>query len=228
MKFYTWLFTIRTKGPLDRACADEVVSYLKKKCRFGYVVLEVSPELHLHASVCFKSPIEKKTFEETVWSKLERTHPDSIKRVALKSTVQYNHHWIDEYLQKDNERIVLWHKYEHVEYANYFPTAEEQAELVRSAEARAPLPTEAKDPRFARLEQGWTEYSSSVTYIDAVKYLEYSMYQERSMPVITDQRRLHQTAWCLYKYRSRDLNPSVEAVRFGHLMDGTISHPGGI
>lgn len=228
MKLFTWLITVSTKEDLDRSSADEIVSYLKKKCRYGYVVLEFSSKWHLHAAVCFKGPIEKKHFEETIWSKVERTHPTSIKRVALKSTVQYNHGWIDEYLQKDVQKVILWHSYDPEEYAKYFPTQEEQDDLRHALEARAPVATEAKDPRFARLEQGWIEYSSTVTYIDALKYLEYSMYQERSMPVITDQRRLHQTAWCLYKYRSRDLNPSVEAVRFGHLMDGTITLPGSI
>jgi len=223
MKFHTWLITLSPREDIDRTCAEEVVKYLKCKCRYGYVVLEHAAKWHLHAAVCFKSPIEKKHFEATIWSKIEKFHSSSIKRIALKSTVQFNHDWHTQYLQKDSNRIVIWNKYDIDDYSKFFPTEEEQVELQLAKDAKAPMAAESVDPYYARLEREWEEYSPEVSYEEAVKFLQYSMYVSRTARVISDQRRLHQTAFALFKYRAHDISLSVEAVRYGHLMDGTIS-----
>lgn len=225
MKFHTWQITVSTVEDLDRTVAEDITAYLKKKCHYGLVVLEHSTKWHLHASVCFKSPIEKKHFEETIWLKVEKAHPTSRKRVALVSTVQYTTLWITEYLKKDCDRVILWDKMDLAEFTLKFPTETEQAQLKELKAAKKPDPSEAKDPRFARFEIGWISYSTDVSYEGALKYLQYAMNVERSMSVIVDPRRLHQTAWALFQYRAHSITPSVDGVRFGHLMDGTLTIP---
>ena len=42
MRLHTWEITISTREDFDRDAAAAVVSYLKKKCRHGFVVLEYS------------------------------------------------------------------------------------------------------------------------------------------------------------------------------------------
>jgi len=136
--------------------------------------------------------------------------------------VQYNHDWYNEYLRKDSDTSILWDKYEIEEYNKYFPTLQQQEELVAASASKKSLTADAKDPRFAALEARWEEYSTEVTYESAVKFLKYTMNVERSIQVIVDPRRLCQTAWALYEYRGRIVEPCVDQINFGQRMSGIL------
>lgn len=208
------------KEDLDPDVAKDIVGYLKKKCRYGFVVLEQSAKWHMHAVVCFTSPIEKKHFEQTLWGKCEKAHPTSIKRIALKSVVQHDHDWITNYLQKDSAKRVLWQKYDEEEYTKFFPSQEEQAELIAAAASNKPSSSEAKDPRMTRLESEWIEYSTDDSYESACRFLNYSMNVARTMPCICDSRRLNQLAWTLHRYRTHAVEMFSDQIRHGSMMTG--------
>ena len=159
----------------------------------------------MHAAVCFKHSIEKKHFEETIWEKVIKYHPSSIKRVALKSVVQYDHDWHDDYLQKTEDKQVLWDSDAKDDYAKFFPTPEEQSDLVAAKESQTVSAKDTKDPRFTRYLQEWTAYSTDDTYESAVKWFKYAMYVERSMQVIYDKRRLCQIAFALHEMRTHSI-----------------------
>lgn len=214
MRFSTWEITISTKEDVHINCARDVVAYLKKKCAYGFVVLERSSKWHLHAAVCFKQPMEKKHFEETIWAKVEKFHADSIKRYALKSTVQSDHDWRDNYLAKTTDRQILWDHYVKDEYDKCFPSKLEQAELQNAAEAKRPIAGDAKDPYYAKLESEWEEYTTEDSYESALKFLHYSMNVARTMRVIADPRRIQQTAWALHRYRTKAMEPTYAEKRY--------------
>lgn len=220
-KFHTWLITLSTVEDIDMDVARDIVAYLKKKCKYGYCITETATKRHLHAAVCFKIEIAKKHFEETIWSKVEKHHPTSIKRIALKSTVQYDFKWVTEYLLKDSTRTVLWEKVDEEDWMKFFPTPEQQ-EILQTAKAAGLPVTAIKDMRMTHLETGWIAYSDDVSYLGAVKYLMYAMNVERSIHVITDIRRLNQTAWALYTYRAHLIEPCMESVRYGNQMIGAL------
>lgn len=206
MKFYTWLITISTKEDLEPVVSDGILTYLKKKCRYGYVVLEhasATLRLHMHACVCFKNPIEKKHFTDTIWQHVKPRHPSAIKTVAVKATVQYNDQWYREYLQKDLCKSVLW---QHIgdDYPKFYPTQEEQEQLIAAKALGKQALGEAKDPWFAKHEVLWEEHSpDDASYESAVLYLRYCMHDARTMPLMKDRRRLRDTAMSLHEYRTR-------------------------
>jgi len=214
MKFHTWRITVSTAEDIDRMVADSIVSYLKKKCRYGYVCLEMAKKLHLHAVVCFVSPIEKKHFEETIWDKVHKRHSSSIKRIALKSNVQYDHMWVDDYLQKDPTRTVLWDKVDKKDWAQFYPTQEQQDELKAAYEAKKPVAGESKDPYFTKLEAMWIEHTTDESYESAYKFLKYAMNVERSIQVMKDPRALMQTALALHHFRTKNVDVPADAIRF--------------
>lgn len=223
MKFHTWLITVSTKEDLDATASAAIADYFKKKCRYGYVVLEHASDtlrLHLHASVCFKQPAAKKDFEATLWKHIFPVHPTAIKRIAVKSTVQYNDKWIQEYLQKDSTKQVLWHVMGD-DYASFYPSKEEQEALKASKTVGKMLPGDSKDPWFAKHEIDWEEHSpDDSSYESAIVYLKYKMNVERSMPVIKDRRRLREAAWALHEYRTHSVAVTAADLNFMHQETG--------
>lgn len=220
MRFHTWEITVSTVEDFDEDSARAVVAYLKKKCRYGFVAYECSRKWHLHAAVCFKQPMEKKHFEETIWEKIEKYHPTSKKRIALVSVVQYDHMWRDDYLRKSADTKVLWDDYKSEDYAKFFPTQEEQDELKLAKETKTMAAKDTKDPRFTRYLQMWTEYSTNDTYEAAVKWFKYAMYVEQTIQVIPDKRRLCQLAFALHEMRTKTIELCHEEKRFGEQMLG--------
>jgi len=220
MRLHTWEITISTVEDFDEDCARAVVAYFKKKCRYGFVAYECSRKWHLHAAVCFKQPMEKKHFEETIWQKVEKYHPTSKKRMALVSVVQYDHMWRDDYLRKSKDTKVLWDEYKSEDYAKFFPSQEEQDELKLAKETKTMAAKDTKDPRFTRYLQMWTEYSTDETYEGAVKWFKYAMYVEQTIMVIPDKRRLCQLAFALHEMRTKTIEPCHEERRYGMQMVG--------
>jgi len=223
MKLHTWEITISTKEDFDEDAAACVVAYLRKKCRYGFVAYELSRKWHLHAAVCFKQAIEKKHFEETIWEKVAKYHSTSIKRVALKSIVQYDHDWRDSYLRKSSDTKILWDEYKTEDYTKFFPSKDEQEELVAAKETKTTAAKDTKDPRFTKYLQAWTEYTTDDTYESAVKWFKYAMYVEQTMPVIFDKRRLCQLAFALHEMRTKTIEPCAEEKRYGNQMVGFFS-----
>ena len=210
MKLHTWELTVSTKGDIDDDCVGGIVAYFKKKCRYGFVVLEYAAKWHLHAVVCFKQPIEKKHIEETVWEKVKKYHPDSIKTKALKTVVQYDHDWRSNYLQKDEHKKVLWDHYHEEDYTKFFPSKEEQEKLIKAKESRTMAASDHKSPVFQRYLQMWTNYSTQDTYEAAVEWFKYAMYVECSIPIMVDQRRMRQNAWALHEFRTKNTKVTAE------------------
>lgn len=223
MKFHTWQITVSTAEDLEKDASDGIVDYIRKKSRYGYVVLEhasATLRLHMHICVCFKQPIASKHINETLWSHVAPRHPTAIKTVALKTTVQYNMKWYDDYLLKDPDRTVLFEKMSG-DYINYFPTQEEQQALIAAKAAKRPISNDSKDPWFSRHEVAWEEmYPSDASYQSAVRYLNYCMNTARSMPVIKDRRRFCETAWALHRYRTHAIEPTTYDLNFEHQQTG--------
>lgn len=212
-----------TKEDIAPESSSGITSYLKKKCKYGYIVLEHSPEtlrLHLHACVCFKVKIEKKHMEESVWKHVYPHHRDSIKIYALKSTVQYNDKWLTEYLQKDSSKEVLWHDIGS-DYSLFYPSKEEQEQLIAAKKVGRPVSSDAKDPWMAKHEMQWEEYApSDDSYKSAYRYLSYQINVARTMPAIRDERRLCDAAWALHRYRTHAIEPTTYALNYEHQKTG--------
>lgn len=214
MKFYTWEITLSTVEDVDTVVCENITHYLKKKCRFGLVVREMSKKWHLHAVVCFKDKIEKKHFEETIWEKVRVVHPTSVKKIALKSTVQHDHDWSQNYLKKTDTPTVFWDNVDREEWSKFFPTDEEQTELQEASVKKKPMAGDAKDPFYTKLEEKWIEYTTDDSYESAYSYLQYAMNVERSMSVISDVRRLCQMALALHRFRTHAIDCPPDAKRF--------------
>lgn len=215
MKFFTWNVTISTREDIDEIVCENIVRYVKKKCRYAYVVREMATKWHLHAVLCFKEAIEKKHFEETMWDKVKHAHPTSIKKVALKSTVCYNHAWFDQYLRKDKTTKVLFEHMDRDEFVKFFPSEAEQEELAECKAKNKVSTQDAKDPYYAKLEEKWIEHSpEDDSFESAYSFLQYAMNVERSMTVMSDVRKISQVALALHRYRTQATDCPPEAKRY--------------
>lgn len=203
MKLSAFRITISTKDDVKDAVVNRVKAWALKKCLYGYIVVEHAPggRKHLHAAVCLRTPAEGNDVIGYLWTIVREYHPDAIRRVAMNKHVMYDHGWYDEYLKKDQNVQVIWDNYPKDEVAKFFPTEQEQEQLMsRVVESSTDAP---KDPRYARLCREWTEYEPvDVSYEAAVRFLKYVMFAAKTETVISDHRRMCQTAWALWHYRS--------------------------
>lgn len=204
MKVLTLRITISTKDHIKDGAVNRIKQWALKKCKHAYIVVEPSPtgRRHLHAAVCLKAPAEGNDVVGYLWKIVKEYHPDAVRKVAMNKHVMYDHKWYDEYLRKEGSVEVVLDSYNKDEVARCFPTAEEQQQLMdHVVEATTDAP---KDPYYDQLCRDWTEYDEDDTsYESAVKYLKYAMFAARTIRVISDQRRVCQTAWALWHYRNR-------------------------
>ena len=70
--------------------------------------------------------MEKKHFGETIWDKVHVAHPTSIKRIALMSTVQPDHDWAQNNLQKTDTETIFRNHVDFDEWKKFLPTKEQQ------------------------------------------------------------------------------------------------------
>ena len=72
------------------------------------------------------------------------------------------------------------------------------------------------DIDFHEHEQKWTEMceESDVSFSSALRYLRIRMFVDKNMLVIIDESQLRQFALALYRYRSGDIDESIQDKEF--------------
>ncbi len=70
------------------------------------------------------------------------------------------------------------------------------------------------DSSFNEHEQMWEEMSEEVSFSSALRYLRTRMFLDKNMMVIIDESKLHQLALALYRYRSGDIDESIQDREF--------------
>jgi hypothetical protein len=75
---------------------------------------------------------------------------------------------------------------------------------------------EITDMNFHEHEKRWAEMceDSDVSFSSALRYLRVRMFVDRNMLVIVDESQLRQLALALYRYRSGDIDESIQDKEF--------------
>lgn len=76
--------------------------------------------------------------------------------------------------------------------------------------------SEITDMNFHEHEKRWAEMceDSDVSFSSALRYLRVRMFVDRNMLVIVDESQLRQLALALYRYRSGDIDESIQDKEF--------------
>lgn len=204
---HTFLVTLSPKGNIDPACVELVLKWVRKNSLHAYVVIETGStgQRHVHMSLAFSAARSKTRLQEDLWKfKVKPYHSDSIGKYAVVVTNQYNHHWYETYLKKEEAVEVLHDTYDLDAITSFFPTEEQQLDY-QTLKGKKP-----SDQVIHSHEVAWTETSHPVTVAGALYYLRERMFQLKDMQVIQDERRVRQLALALYRYRSGNCDPSQE------------------
>lgn len=192
---------------------DDVVTYfrkwIEKSCKYYYCVVEQeTSKRHLHASLFFSDPKDHKNMKDTFWKKVKTYHTTSIGRVCIHIQAMPGKKWLQEYLQKEDQREIVCSRIPMTEgqeidwdvLDNYIPSEEVQKVLMAAAAKK----DKSTDPFYSYHEveyKNWlhrkTWYSSTQS---AAEYFGYRMFEAKDMRVIADSRRVHQMAVALHKY----------------------------
>lgn len=205
-EYKSYAFTVRPRDGATVTHDGLLVSFLRKYCQYWYVVSEkTEEERHLHAGAFFKKAHTRCNMT-IMLKRVFKDMEDDEKRVLAKGVrIMYNMDFIEEYLNKDDDTVVISDNMAEASYLEgYWPPTQEQDR------AKAQM---AVDKYYAKLECLWYEHQSpgvEVRYETVCAFLSRMMNKERLIRVIADDRKLKQTAMALSRYIRKDDRYVVE------------------
>jgi len=211
--YKSFALTIRPRLGITDATIEAYLSWLRKQA-YAVAVLEMADEArHLHAQIWIEEGRTKDDVAKQVKRICERTIEDwdAGQSKVLRSGIRIAYSdWYLEYLTDNEEKgeanIIINKPPDKTE--SYYPTEEEQ-EQVKAV-------SQSADPRFTKMEQECNEYlgknNLNLSIKSVARYLANSMFVERTMKVLVQQR--DRTAICktLFAYMSKsgDIDLFVE------------------
>jgi len=204
---HTFIVTISPKGDVNTECEKALIKWSGKNSDYNYIVEEhgSSGKRHIHMALAFKLARNKQRLQEDLWKfKVKKWHGDSIGKYAVVVTNMYNHDWYDSYLRKETGVEILSDEYDRDAVGALFPTIEQQ-QLFMELKGKRP-----SDCVLHEHEALWSETDLPVSVSGALRYLRERMFQKKDMMVILDDRRVRQLALALYRYRSGNIENTME------------------
>lgn len=203
--------TVSTKDDISEEAIKKFKKWLTKTALYYYCVIECDTgKRHLHATMFFKEPKDKKKMRENIWDRyIKPHHLTSIGKVAVHLQACPGRKWFDEYLRKDDTREEVAQEVpEDLDDLNdYFPSEETQALFMNAKE-------KVLDVFYAQHEVVYKEWLSENTWASSTEtaheYFHLRMFVRKDMRVIADSRRVHQMAVALHRY-------SVESYKLTNL-----------
>jgi len=202
----TFLLTLSPKQDISPECVAWFTKYITKNCLYYYAVTEMASKLHLHAVLVYKELRSKSDLHDRFVRELKKFHPDAYGKAAVHLITCPGHKWYDTYLQKSADTIVLADKYPREDVTPFFPTSEEQDQLIESAKTKKGTCNAWWDKHVC----AWESSAFPNSPVGAGFYLQNAM-DNNEMNVIKDDRTMADTAYALYRRRNRilELNQNV-------------------
>lgn len=234
--------TLSPKGDIAEEAEKKFVKWISRTCDMAYIVAEhgVSGKRHVHALVLYDSKRQKSVIQNYIWqNQVKAWHPESIQKIAVVVTAAFDFNWRDEYLQKEEDAEVLFHKWDDEHAVKYLPTQDEQEALV---EAKG----DAKMGRAMHDHKMWSDMAGhfKVWYIKegypvgtlageksfqfvqphhCLEFLNLEMLHGRMVAMLDGRRRQEKAIW-LYRVVTGDAKPSdgerqqLDRWRDGHMV----------
>jgi len=193
--------TVSVREDISDEAIKAIKKWISKNTKWVYCVVEHDTgKAHLHATMFFEEPRDKKKMRENIWARqVKPFHPTSIGSVAVQIQACPGRKWLDEYLHKDSVRdVVIEHLPEDLDDVNeYFPTQAEQEFLMAAKE-------KVVDCFYAKHEVEYKKWLHENTWVSSTQtaheYFSLCMFVRKDMRVIADSRRVHQMSVALHKY----------------------------
>lgn len=200
-KFKSFCITVRPKDGLHGEYAAAVEKYIKKQQYFVYQYEKEAEARHIHAQVFFEEPVRKSNIQ-TALKRIAEKHDknwNAASRKVLVSGVKiaYNDNFMDNYITKENSTISMEAYNPPPSTDEYYPSEAEQAAAQQAANAA--------DNHFHKLKCLWeTHYPDYTEHQKTLKdiglFIYKLMFDDKVIPVITDDRRRKQLVKALTHY----------------------------
>lgn len=197
--------TISVKDDISDECIKAMKKWLTKNVMYVYCVIECDTgKKHMHATMFFKDPKDKKKMRENLWERqVKPHHPNSIGKYAVHLQACPGRKWLDEYLLKDDtrEEVLVILPDDRSELDVLFPSEETQVMLMSAKD-------KIVDCFYATHEVVYKEWLHENSWISSTQtsheYFHLRMFVRKDMRVICDSRKLHQMAVALHRYSTSD------------------------
>lgn len=199
-KFKSYCITVRPKNGLHGEYASAVEKYIKKQAYYVYNYEKEDEARHIHAQIFFEEAVRKSNIQ-TALKRIAEKHdndwsPASRKVLVSGVKIAYNDNFMDNYITKDGE----------VQMDNYNPPPNTDEYYPSEAEqTAAKQAVNAVDSQLHKLKVMWElenpDYiEHQKTLKDIGLFIYKSMFDDKVIPVIQDDRRRKQLVKALTHY----------------------------
>lgn len=206
-KFSTYSITFRPRNGVDDDQIKRFDKWVRKQSIHYHVVTEKQDDKrHIHAAVVLNRPLTRSNVS-TALSRLYPSLDSSEKRHAWCLKVWYNNDWLSEYLDKDDDTVVVCSclpEIGHLE--SFYPPKED----VSTRTARCSV-------YYHRLESLWYEHQATEVAVNTVNvrhFLFRMMYSLRVIDVIRDDKGIIQVARHLTRFLNKTEESTIELAPF--------------
>lgn len=203
LKYKAYSVTIRPKGGLTAEDIDICLNVLRKNCKgWKFITEKQDEERHAHIACYLNNPEDYSQWKRKWKSQLEKIwleRGDGTKfNVAYKHGVMYNQDWLEQYLEKGDDTVVISTMVpeNHMEY--YMDVKKNEEKKIRVA-----------DEYYSKLEKLWYEHQTSGDPTDprsCANFLIELMCKKRIIRCVSDPRKRIQTARMLSMYLNKCTN----------------------
>lgn len=205
-KYTSYAITFRPRNGVTDAHITKFMKYVRRTCQYYYVVTEKCDDArHLHAGIFLSIPKSKSNIA-TDLKRIDPTLDDDEKRnIGRGIRIQYNFDFIQNYLDKDDDTVLVAKNLPEVARLDTFWPPPEEQRLAQSKKA--------VDKYYANLEALWyihTPVALEVNKDNCCDFLFNLMYNLRLIRVIKDDKTIKQTAINLMRYLQKTTRHTLE------------------
>ena len=207
--YSSYAITVRPQDGVTDQQILKVSKWIKKNSDYYHVVTEKSgSSRHIHAGFFLKSPKPRSNVLQMLMQLFkDLSNPEkAVLRKGLR--IMYNWDFVDQYLDKDDDTVVIDSSLPEHRLETYFPPR--------------PLPISVKIAKkssvyYHELEALWFKYqlpTDPINTATARDFLFKMMYSERCLPVIRDDKQIVQTARHLVRWLNKAEMSTIELAPF--------------
>lgn len=220
--------TISTKYDVSDTTVSRFTKWAKKATMY-HIVAEhgSSGTKHVHALLCFNEPKVKRVLQDYIWKHHVKDHNDgvNIQKYAVRVDVLYDDKWHSEYLSKECNHEIIASSYDATKESEFYPESgvKEQLEGISAHYARSDF--------WGELATKFKEYHASrhhfivpdmYAIVDVHEFYFRLMFVDRSIAIVSDDRRRRQNVYCLWLLVNKITFPSYEDRKYYATHDGPV------
>jgi len=196
MKYSALSLTLRPRGGIQEKHIDILMSYVKKKTKYHYVITEKNDEArHIHAALFMMDEVTTSSFGQTMKRMFDSLFQEtnSVWKYACTTKPMFNDDFVTTYMEKGDDTV---------EVSKTLPDEEERCTYYKDVPSKAKRDTYG-DPyymRLMRLYDQWEDKTGRPDLYEIERFLMISMVKNYTINAIPDDRKFRRTCKMLYMY----------------------------